>query len=156
MWYFTLRMLCLPQAGRRQEKGELTIHNHLWSRHSPPWTQFSRVWGPQIRNFIWLVIASACCLPCVRRGHLVSRRRSCRVLVPAQGWIKCTHASRKGPWLDSTVAWKVKSKCHAEPSPPPFHSELTPVGAWEFLPPVFQQQHCTRCSCLATDVPFGV
>ncbi|KAM7161198.1 acrosomal protein KIAA1210 homolog isoform 3-T3 [Macrochelys suwanniensis] len=58
-------MLWLPKVGGRQEKGELTLHNHLWNKHSPPWTQFSRDCGPQIRNFIWLVIASACWLSCV-------------------------------------------------------------------------------------------
>lgn len=124
-------MLCLPKAGRRQEKGELTIHNHLWNRHSPPWTQFSRVWGPQIRNFIWLVIASACWLSCVRVwafGEQDTKLQNLCAGIHTQGWIKCTHASQEGPWLDSTVAWKVKSKCHAEPSPPPFQSELSLVG----------------------------
>ena len=128
-------MLCLPRAGRRQEKGELTIHNHLWNRHSPPWTQFSRVWGPQIRNFIWLVIASACWLSCVRVrafGEQDTKLQNLCAGIHTQAWIKCTHASLEGPWLDSTVAWKVKSKCHADPSPPPFQSELSLVDALKF------------------------
>lgn len=128
-------MLCVPRAGRRQEKGELTIHNHLWRRHSPPWTQFSRVWVPQIRSFIWPVIAAARCCSHARMwasGERDTRWQNPCAGIHTQGWIKCTHASREAPWLGSTGAWKVKSKCHAEPSPPPFQSELRLVGTLKF------------------------
>lgn len=111
-----------PLAGGRQGKGELTVHNHVWSRHSPPWTRFSRVWGPQIRNFIWLVIASAHCLSCAcvwALGEQGTELPSLCASIRAQGWIKCLHTSAKdhGWILQLPEKWEVS----AMRSPPLHH-----------------------------------